>query len=180
MVENRKENMHTDVGCKEWTQLRVESARFQCDPILHYTCSPLNKITICEKQKKTNGTVALFSNYIRQYGNLSIQSNLGLIFLVSLYFVLKLVWKIFNILSNYNFLRLSHSHLPAPQKVSSFYFYFSLLLFICSFSRFGHRDNGRISTQPRTSLCIQFSDKKNYGGNKRLPLGLRFFFFFTG
>ena len=176
MVENRKENMHTDVGCKRWTQLRVESVRFQCNPILHYTCSPLNKITICEKQKSTDRVVALFSNNVGWYGNLFIQSNLGLIFLVSLYFVLRLVWKISNILSNYNFLRLSQSHLPAPQKASSFYFYFSSLLFICSFSRFGHRDNGRISTQPRTSLCIQFSDKKNYGGNKRLSLGLRFLF----
>ena len=97
--------------------------------------------------------------------------------MVSLYFVLKLVWKISNILSNYNFLRLSHSHLPAPQKVSSFYFYFSSLLFICSFSRFGHRDNGRISTHPRTSLCIQISDKKKLWRKQKIALGTTVFFF---
>ena len=156
MVENRKENMHTDVGCKEWTQLRVESARFQCNPILHYTCSPLWLwLWLCLR--------------------ITLKSEI----LVSLYFVLKLVWKISNILSNYNFLRLCHSHLPAPQKVSSFYFYFSSLLFIFSFSRFGHRDNGRISTQPLLHYAYSSRIKKTMAETKDCPWDYGFFFYYS-
>ena len=32
---------------------------------------------------------------------------------------------------------------------------------------------GKISAQPLTSVCVQFLDKDNKGGNNKYPLGLQ-------
>ena len=60
MVENRKENMHTDVGCKEW------KCKISMSPHTSLYMQSFEQDNNFRKTKKnTDGTVALFSNNIR-------------------------------------------------------------------------------------------------------------------